>query len=170
MRIKKIDDDYWETTKEAYVAWVKLNEALENIESRKSNFPSGISEAVVGHIYGYDLKIDGAGDLYDSKNDKIIEVKATGNYDSDLSSFSPSEWYDNLIFVRYNPKRERFEIYDLKRNRDQIDKVLVNSTETYKVHREQGRRPRFSIIDKIIKKEKLEPDEIFRIDTNSVNL
>lgn len=86
----------------------RLNSTLKKIKSRKANFPSGISEAVVGHVYGYDIITSGSGDLYDPKNDRIVEVKATSNYNIDLSSFSPSEFYDNLVFVRYNQKSKVF--------------------------------------------------------------
>lgn len=167
---RKIDDNYWETTKKAYVAWVELNKALKEIDARKANFPSGISESVVGHVYGFDTITKGSGDLYDSENDRIIEVKGSANYNKDLTSFSPSEFYDDLFFVRYNQDNKTFEIYDLKRSRDAIDEILVNKTETYKEHREQGRRPRFSIIEQIIGKEDLKPDKIFSIDTGSVDL
>lgn len=170
MYTRKIDDNYWENTKKAYFSWVKLNEALQAIGSRKANFPSGISEAVVGHVYGYEIIVGRAGDLYDPVNNKIIEVKASSNYNRDLTSFSPSEFYDNLIFVRYNEKRQTLEIYNLNRNRDEIDKIPVNLTETYQDQREQGRRPRFSIIKQIIEKENLKPDHIFCIDKGSVNL
>ncbi|WP_243342308.1 Bsp6I family type II restriction endonuclease [Anaerococcus sp. AGMB09787] len=170
MKTRRIDEDYWETTKKAYLAWVKLNDALNKIKSRKANFPSGISEAVVGYVYDYEIIEKGAGDLYDPTNDRIIEVKASANYNRDLTSFSPSEFYDDLIFVRYNQDNMTFDIYDLKRSRDAIDDIPVSTTETYKDHRSQGRRPRFSIIDQIIEKENLKPDKIFSIDTGSIDL
>lgn len=160
---RKIDDDYWADTKEAYEAWERLNSALKKIKSRKANFPSGVSEAVVGRVYGYDIITQGSGDLYAPRNDRIVEVKATSNYNIDLSSFSPSEFYDNLVFVRYNQKSKVFEIYDLNRNRDAVDPIQISKKETYRDQREQGRRSRFSVLDKIIKAEGLEPDRVFCI-------
>lgn len=133
--------DYWRSLDRA------LLEDLE--ETRGANFPSAASEIFA--CYAFDLKWNkgSAGDAYDSDG-RIIEVKSASAAGYDVTSFSPKEVYDNLVFVRYHKYEDVVYIYDLHMNSADIGKMKVNSTETLEDQQKAGRRPRFSIERDII--------------------
>lgn len=164
-----VDEETWFLTREAYLAWDKLNEALLALGSRIANFPSIISELAACYFLNYEhMLVGNSGDAYDRANNHIIEIKATSNYNIDLSSFSPSEWYDNLIFVRHSIENKTLSLYNLRMSRDDIDLIPVNSYQTYADHRLANRRPRFSIIRQIIERYNLKPDVIIDMETGQV--
>lgn len=68
----------------------------------------------------------------------INEVKGASS--TGPNSFSPSEWFDNLFFVKYNLKTT-FKIYKIDINRKDIEKVKVNKNETFLDQANAGRRP-----------------------------
>jgi len=135
--------------KEAYKHWKLLNEVISgDLESRMVNFPEAISENIACSALGYTRNNTSVGDATDSEGN-LIEIKATSNYHSDLTSFSPVTKFDKLIFVRLDLSRNIAEIYDLGVNGEQFGAFMVNKTETVADHQKQGRRPRLSLIKHI---------------------
>lgn len=140
------------TIKKAYQNWKSLNEIISNeMDSRKVNLPEAISENIACYAMGYTRNMDSTGDARD-KFGNLIEVKATANFNSDLSSFSPETNFDKLIFVRLNLDEDKAYIYDLGLNGKQFGELKVNHSETVSDQQKQGRRPRLSLIKYIEEK------------------
>lgn len=135
-----------QTIIKAYQSWKSLNEIISGaMDSRKVNLPEAISENIACYALGYERNMDRTGDARD-KFGNLIEVKATANFNSDLSSFSPDTHFDKLIFVRLNLDEDKAYIYDLGLNGEQFGKLAVNKTETVADQQKQNRRPRLSLI------------------------
>lgn len=140
------------TIKEAYHNWKELNRLMsENLGSRKVNLPEGISENIACYALNLTRNMDSTGDARDSEGN-LIEIKATSNFDDDLSSFSPKTKFDRLIFVRLNLNNDQAYIYDLYLNGTEFQSLKVNKTETVGDHQRAGRRPRLSLIQYINEK------------------
>ena len=141
---------------DAYWSW---NDVLNSVPwaDRGANIPEALTEAIVCLCTNSKLIRGGKGDIL-LPNSKIGEVKATSKASNDLTSFSPSEHFDNLYFVMADPNNNTvYSVYDLNIGRKMIEKVQVSSTQTFKDQADAGRRPRFSIIDTFIIKKSLQP-------------
>ncbi|CAB4829180.1 unannotated protein [freshwater metagenome] len=124
---------------------------------RAPNMPSELTEAIVCLCTGAELIDEGHGDILLPKG-LIGEVKGTSSSDGDLSSFSPSSEFDKLYFVHMDPQtHDIYHVYDLGLNRKSIARIKVNNTSTFADHAKGNRRPRFSIIDQIIRPGGLKP-------------
>lgn len=151
-----VDWDNIEKLHDAYWPW---NTALNEVpwSQRGANIPEALTEAIVCMCIKGKLIKSGMGDIL-IPGSKIGEVKATSKTDGDLTSFSPSELFDKLYFVIADPKNSHiYAVYDLRMNRKDIEKIQVSNSETFRDQANQGRRPRFSIIEKVIKAQKLSP-------------
>ena len=131
-----------------YFLWKDLDQGIRSSATRGVNFPETISEALACYALNFQWNKGSGGDA--TNGDKIIEFKATSNWDSDLSSFSPSEEFDRLYFLRLDKKNDELYIYDTEMNSDELKKIKVNKNETFAQQQASGRRPRFSIINFII--------------------
>jgi hypothetical protein len=119
--------------------------------------PSELTEAIVCLCTGAELIDDGHGDILLNRG-LIGEVKGTSSSDGDLSSFSPSSEFDKLFFVHMDPQsHDIYHVYDLELNRKSISGIMVNNTSTFADHSKGNRRPRFSIIDQIIRPRGMKP-------------
>ena len=118
---------------------------------RAPNMPSELTEAIVCLCTEAELIDEGHGDILLPKG-LIGEVKGTSSSERDLSSFSPSSEFDKLFFVHMDPQsHDIYHVYDLGLNRKSIAGIMVNETSTFADHSKGNRRPRFSIIDQIIR-------------------
>nr|WGD68555.1 hypothetical protein P5630_00030 [Bacillus subtilis] len=113
------------------------------------------------HFYvfamGFELNRGTGGDAKDPNTNQIIESKATSNWDRDTTSFSPSEDFDVLYFLRLNQRDDELYIYDTEINSDDLKSIQVNKTQTLGDQQAQGRRPRFSVIKFIIEANDIKP-------------
>ncbi|HEB8062221.1 TPA: Bsp6I family type II restriction endonuclease [Campylobacter coli] len=139
-----------------YIQWKELNNNIKKFSSRGVNFPDCISEPIVCYAFNYNWNNNNETGDATSDSGELIEIKATSNFDSDLSSFSPNTKFDKLIFVRLDQKRDLAYIYDLELNFEQFQILEVNKKETVLDQQKQNRRPRLSLIQ-YIEKEKIEP-------------
>lgn len=153
----KIDKSRFNDAVRAYFLWKELNALIKNSHTRGINLHEAISEPLVCKAKGYLLNKGSGGDAYDVDRDRVIEIKGSSNYDKDTTSFSPSEEFDELHFVRLNQREDKFYLYDLGMNSELLKKVKVNKTQTLEDQQRQGRRPRFSIIKLIIEENGIEP-------------
>jgi hypothetical protein len=125
--------------------------------NRAPNMPSELTEAIVCLCTGAELIDEGHGDILLPQG-VIGEVKGTSGYEDDLSSFSPSSEFEKLYFVHMDPNSyDIYHVYDLGLSRASISTIKVNNSETFADHSRGNRRPRFSVIDKIIRPRKLKP-------------
>lgn len=157
----KVTNDELRLILQAYSKWKSLNNILSSFASRTVNFPEAISESIASYYYGYTWhNKKKSKDKGDGKTDNglLVEVKATSNFDSDLTSFSPDTSFDVLIFARLDKEADVLYLYNLNMNYQALQFVAVNAKETVLDHQMQGKRPRFSVIEKIIKVKGLEPD------------
>lgn len=143
----------------AYHHWKTLNEELKIFASRTVNFPEAISEALVCYKLGYHwhnkANTKDVGDA--TFNGKLVEIKATSNFDKDLTSFSPDTKFDILIFARLNLQDDKLYIYDLNLSFSQFQQLKVNKTQTIFQQQQNGRRPRLRIIENMIIPNNLQP-------------
>lgn len=158
-RINKVIDIYFH--------WKQLDAEIRTFSgTRGINFPSELSEYMVCYALNFMLNKASGGDAVDfsSKPPKIIEIKASGADDKgDLSSFSPEEDFDDLIFARLDKRDDQLKIYRLKMSSKDLKHIKVNKKQTFEDQQKQGRRPRFCIQKTIIDANHLEPDVILDI-------
>lgn len=153
----------FETIKQAYQNWKALNLIIgQDMASRKVNFPEALSENIACTALGLTRNMTGlTGDATD-ENGNLVEIKATSNFNSDLSSFSPATHFDRLVFVRLNLETDEAYIYDLGLTGVQFGALQVNSTQLVSDHQGQGRRPRLSLI-KYIESHQIQPVTIVKL-------
>ncbi len=132
---------------------------LSTLSTRGINFPSEISENIVCYTCGYFLNKGSSGDAIDPNGNRIIEIK--GSSSTGPSSFSPSERFDELVFVKLNKQNDTLLIYLTGINNVSLGNIYVNATETVLEQQQAGRRPRFNIEDKIIKPFNIQPSFLF---------
>lgn len=140
-----------------YSHWKQLDAEVRSISTRGVNFPSELSEQFGCYVLGYLWNKENAGDAYDPVNNRIIEMKGSGSDEDDLSSFSPDECFDELVFLKVRKNEDSIYIYETGINSDGLKKIKVNSTQTVEDQQRQGRRPRFSVEKQIIKANGIKP-------------
>lgn len=137
---------------ESYKAWKHLNQSLSHFASRTVNFPEAISESLVSfkldYVWHNKTKIKKVGDAT-SSNGKLVEIKATSKFHSDLTSFSPDTKFEILIFARLKASTDELYIYDLNMDFNKFQTLKVSSTETVADQQVSKRRPRLSLVDYI---------------------
>jgi len=143
---------------EAYFSWKEASEKVRKINgSRGINLPESISERLVCYLNNFSLAIgEGSYDAVSSEG-KFIQIKATSNFEDDLSSFGPRSKFDFLHFARFDINKDELWLYDIPKKG--LDSIVLNKkkNETFLQQQEQGRRPHFSIIKEFIEKHELEP-------------
>lgn len=159
----EIDAHRIKTTCRVYSLWKQLNEALRTLSTRGCNIPSEISENIVCYCLGYKLNKGSGGDAI-SQDGKIIEIKCCSvDGENDLTSFSPREKFDNLIFCKLDKKDDCLYIWDTQFDSDKLKKLQVNKTQKVEDQQKQGRRPHLSLFQTIIKPNNLQPVCVFDI-------
>ena len=159
-----VDEQRIRTTIDIYYHWKQLDTELRTISTRGCNFPSELSENIVGYVYGYYLNKKSGGDCYDRDRDRVIEVKgSSSDKTDDLSSFSPQESFDDLIFCKIDKNNDCVYIYDTNINSEDLKSIQISSTQTVGDQQKQGRRPRFSVYKQIIVPNDIKPSIKFSI-------
>lgn len=150
--------------KDIYTKWVQLSDQLQKYGGRRINLPELLSEAIfcinfnAGRLIK--SKMHGANssfDCYEPKKGKRIQVKAC-SVEEDLTSFGPDSVWDEIYFVHFYPNKKydgSYNIYLIPNNL--IYNQKVNATQTMRQQQELNRRPRFSIMKKIIKPRSINP-------------
>lgn len=151
-----VDTSRFKDAIKAYFLWKELDTIIRTSHTRGINIPETITETLLCFVSDFKLNKGSSGDAYDDKNKRIIEIKATSNYDRDTTSFSPKEAFDALYFVRLDKRNDVMYFYDLQMNSDDLKKIKVNSNQTLEDQQLQGRRPRFSVIKFVIEENKLD--------------
>lgn len=80
---------------------------------------------------------------------------------TDLTSFSPDEHFDELVFVRLIRDDDVFEIYRLDFSSEDLKNISVNKNQKASDQQEEKRRPRFSVLNKLIVPNGIEPVALF---------
>lgn len=149
----------------AYKYWKNLNNQLKQFASRTVNFPEAVSEALVCYQLGYTwhnkANTKNSGDA--SFDGKLVEIKATSNFDDDLTSFSPKTKFDILIFARLHLQEDKLYLYDLNLSSNDFQNLQVNKTQKISEQQDSKRRPRLSIIKNIIIPNNIQPVAIINL-------
>ncbi|SLN04396.1 hypothetical protein FM106_28020 [Brachybacterium faecium] len=153
----KMDKSRFNDAVKAYFLWKELNSLIKNSHNRGINFPETISETLLCSVMDFELNRGTGGDARNPKTQEIIEAKATSNWDKDLTSFSPSESFDLLYFIRLNQREDTVYFYNTGINSSELKSIQVSKKQTLGQQQDQGKRPRFSVISKIIEQKKIEP-------------
>lgn len=155
-----------ELLRKLYSDWKKLNDRLKKISTRGINLPEAISEnafALFSPNCVRVVSLKGMKCSFDCINIKTgsrIQIKAS-SVTSDLTSFGPRSEWDELFFLDFSKGDGSFKAYKIEP--DWIYKHQVNKSQTFQQQQAENRRPRFSIIDKIIKPRKLKPVKLCRL-------
>jgi hypothetical protein len=152
-------DVTWDSVHELHIAYRAYDDALRRVpwSRRGANIPEALTEALVCLCTDGKLKTSGEGDLL-LPDGRIGEVKATSKPDGDLSSFSPQESWDTLFFVIANPGDGfDYHVYDTEMSRSDFGVIQVSKAHTFNDQAMAKRRPRFSIIEKVISEYDMEP-------------
>jgi hypothetical protein len=132
---------------EAYFSWKEASSKVKKLNGRGINLSESISERLVCYLNNFSLAI-GEGS-YDAKSPdgNFIQIKATSNFEDDLSSFGPRSKFDFLHFARFDINKDEVWLYDIPKK--DLDGIVLNrkKNETFLQQQEQGRRPHFSIIN-----------------------
>lgn len=154
--MKKIDDNLYEkVVKEIYPTWKKLNKKTKSIYPRGVNLHESISEYIVCYVNDYFHSTgSGSEDAIDSSRQKI-QIKATSNFDRDLTSFGPTSEFEVLEFARLDQEEDKMYLYKIPI--EDLYDVYVNANETFADQQARGVRPRFSIITKYLDDENIAP-------------
>lgn len=153
----KMDKSRFNDAIKAYFLWKELNALIKNSHNRGLNFPETISETLLCSAMGFELNRGTGGDALDPISGEIIEAKATSNWDGDLTSFSPSESFDLLFFVRLNQREDRVSFYNTGIDSNALKQIQISKAQTLGQQQAQGKRPRFSVINQIITPNNLKP-------------
>lgn len=138
-----------------YFLWKELDQRIRTSATRGVNFPETISEALACYALGFKWNKGTGGDAVNG--DQIIEFKACSNWNLDTTSFSPTEKFDKLYFLRLDKRNDELYIYDTGFNSEDLKKIMVNSTQTLEEQQKLGRRPRFSVIKFILEPNNVKP-------------
>lgn len=154
---------------EIYNEWRSLSRKLNNFNARSINLPEGLSEGSFCLFTGnYRLNnpklpknVHSSFDSYDPITHKRIQVKACSVI-PDLTSFGPKSVWDELYFLDFYRDGSwdgKYDVYHIPN--DLIYNAKVNKDFNLIQMQETGKRPRFSIFNDIIIKNKMKPTATF---------
>jgi hypothetical protein len=152
--------------KRLYADWKNLNDRLKAISTRGINLPETISENAFCLFFSDYVRVvklkkgKCSFDCINTKTGERIQIKAT-SVKSDLTSFGPRSEWDSLFFLDFSTGNGSFKVYKIEQ--DWIYNHQVNKLQTFRQQQEQSRRPRFSIIDNIIKVRGLKPTKVCKL-------
>lgn len=141
----KITTEMYDKARELYFIWKQLNNGIKEIYSRGINLPEALTEIICCYVNGFLLSTKGGSeDAVNPNTKELVQIKATSNWDRDLSSFGPKSKFDSLHFLRLNQAEDKAYLYEIPI--ESLGWVRVNSLQTFEDQQSQIRRPRFSII------------------------
>lgn len=149
--------------------WLQINAKLKSLGGRNLNVPDVFSEALFCLAYDA-VRTNATAHSYDCvmrATGQGVQVKSA-SIPNDCTSFGPRSTWDLLYFADFAPNGyvdgmvKFYRIED-----DDVYNLILNSkkNETFRDQQEQGRRPRFSMQNAIIKPKKLIPERT--IDLNN---
>jgi hypothetical protein len=146
--------------------WLKLDRSLKKFGGRGMVLPEYVSEGAFCCAFPDSVRVSAVKgqrcsyDCLDTKTGARIQVKASSIV-ADCTSFGPRSEWDLLYYMDCSRTNGEFHIYEI--NTALMAGVMVNKNETSADQREQGRRPRFSIVKKFIRPLGLEPCKVITL-------
>lgn len=153
--------------KEIFKKWQSINKELKSLGGRNLNVPDVFSEALFC-IFFNSVRTNNTAHSYDCVSKDTgngIQVKSA-SIPNDCTSFGPNSTWDELYYVDFAPNGYvDGNVYFYKIENSIYDIVLnEKKNQTFREQQLQGRRPRFSIKNKIINPENLKP--VLKINLN----
>ena len=163
----EFDNNDYLKLKEIFKKWQNINKDLKELGGRNLNVPDVFSEALFC-IFFDSVRTNNTAHSYDCVSKKAgqgIQIKSA-SIPNDCTSFGPKSTWDEIYYVDFAPNGYvdgNVYFYKIK---DSIYDIILNESkhETFAEQQQQGRRPRFSIQNKIIKPQNLKP--VLKIDLN----
>lgn len=167
MPISKITEERYKKVIGLYFNWKALNAGIKEDFPRGINLPEAITEPICCYVNGFMHSIgEGSEDAVNTRTNAKVQIKATSNFWSDLTSFGPQSEFDELHFVRLDQESDKMYLYYIPV--DELANVQVNAGETFADQQGQGRRPRFSIINKYILPDNIKEYAIVDLNTGEI--
>ncbi len=152
--------------------WMQINKQLKGLGGRNLNVPDVFSEALFCLAYDA-VRTNATAHSYDCvmrRTGEGVQVKSA-SIPNDCTSFGPRSTWDLLYFADFAPngyvdgivkfyKIEDSDVYNLVLN--------ASKGETFRDQQEQGRRPRFSMQNSIIKPQGLAPERVIDLNSGSI--
>lgn len=144
--------------KKLFELWKLLKMGIRDYKAREPNIPEGLSEVAFCLFSGSKrfLKLTSnksvatSFDTFNINNNRAEQIKAS-SINKDLTSFGPKSKWDDLYFLDFFNQGKldgTFNLYKIPNNL--IKKVSLNKKQKFTDQQEEKRRPRFSILGKII--------------------
>lgn len=163
-------DDYKELLG-IYRDWLNLNRCLKSLGGRNLNVPDVFGESLFCYFFNA-IRTNGSAYSYDCvMKDTLagVQIKSC-SIKNDCSSFGPTSTWDEFYFIDF-AKNGTIDgkAYIYKIDID-FSNIVLNEKkgETFHDQQMQGRRPRFSIKQKIIKPYHLKPIKIINLEADIV--
>lgn len=155
-----IDKPTYNKIIDLYPKWKALNEDIKTIYSRGINLHEAFTEIICCYHLQLDLNLNDdqtsdSADAYTREGLKV-QIKGSSNCINDLSSFGPKSQFDLLCFCCLdNDNKFLMKIFNIPIIN--LKQTFVNKNETFFEQQLQQRRPRFSIYQKCILKNDIQP-------------
>lgn len=167
MALQEITESRYKKVRRLYFAWKDLNAGIKEDYTRGINLPEAITEPICCYVNGFLLSTgEGSEDAVIPKTGELVQIKASSNFDRDLTSFGPKSSFKYLHFVRLNQEEDKMYLYDIPTK--ELKNLMVNSDTTFGEQQAKNRRPRFSIINMYIKKYDIKPYAVVDLDTGDI--
>lgn len=154
-----------------YFDWKNLNTEVEQLGSRRINIPEILSEGLASYLLNLartnNVHFEGVKttsfDCINPLNGITYQIKAVSTKTEmecgGPSSFGPRSEADAIILMHFICNDDKINFYLIK---DEISGIMVNRKQNFQDQCEEGRRPRFSLLKKLIEQNR-KPDFIYRI-------
>lgn len=155
------DSEDYKKLKDIFKRCLDISKELNQLGGRKLNIPDVVSEGIYCYVFNAS-RTNGDAYSYDAVSldtHEGIQIKSC-SIDCDCTSFGPTSTWDKLIFADFAPNGEidgNIDFYEIDSNDVYNLELNKSKHETFRMQQDQGRRPRFSIKNKIIKEKKLTP-------------
>jgi hypothetical protein len=160
-----IEGDYFDKSdyfklKEIFKDWIDINKKLKPLGGRGLNVPDVFSEALFC-IFFNSIRTNGTAYSYDCVSLEThagIQVKSA-SIPNDLTSFGPTSIWDEIYYVDFAPNDKVDGKVNFYKINIDFDDLVLNASkgETFRDQQMQGRRPRFSIKNQLIKAYGIKP-------------
>lgn len=165
----KFDHDDFIKIMNTFVLWNEINDLTRSLNARGINIPEIISEGLYCYYFNAirtNGSESGAGsyDAVSLDTGRGIQVKSS-SIEFDCTSFGPDSKWDDLVFMDFCPNGKVDGQVDFYLITQDITKLVLNEKkgETFEMQQKEGRRPRFSIKERIIIPYKLKPIKTIRL-------
>jgi hypothetical protein len=162
----QFEESDYKNLRQIFKDWFELNSKLSDLGGRGINVPDVFSEGLFCYYFNA-VRTNGTAYSFDAimiSSNQGVQIKSA-SIDKDLTSFGPKSTWDELYYVDFAPN----SIVDGNIAFYKIDLDLRNlvlnkkKNETFLDQQKQGRRPRLSIKNEVIRKYKLKPIKLINI-------